>query len=269
MPNEIERRRWNDEQMVANWPRRERFTNAVVAHVVRALAPQPGENILDVGCGGGNLSIGIAGRVKPGGKVVGADISAGMLAMAGGRATDAGAKNIRFEQVDVQVDKIPGGPFDAMTSQFGVMFFEDPVAAFTNIRKSIKRGGRLAFACWQPGAKNDWCTFPVLARFAPPPPPRASAGPPPGPFAFGNPKYTRNILTSAGFIGIERIAKTLVVRVPPDSVLDESVIPSMGVPPEKFAEAKQALDAHFARFEQSEGLTRFELHIQIFKASVG
>ena len=269
MPNEAERRRWNDEQIVAGWPKRERFTDAVTPRVVAALDLQAGERVLDIGSGGGKLGLAIAEKVRPGGKVTGADISAGMVAMATERAREAGAKNIAFVQCDVQADKLPGAPFDAATSQFGVMFFEDPVAAFTNVRKSLKRGGRLAFACWQPGAKNDWCTAPVLMPFAPAPPPRASGAPPPGPFAFGDPKYTRGILTSAGFIDIERVAKTLVVKVPGDSIGDAAIIPSMGVPPENYAAARKALDKHMAKFAADDGLSRFELSIQLFTARVG
>ena len=269
MPNEVERRRWNDEQMVAGWPKRERFTDAVVPHVVAALHPQPGEKVLDIGCGGGKVSLAVAERVRPGGKVVGADISAGMLRLAGGRAAEANIKNVTFSQCDMQIDKAPGGPFDAATSQFGVMFFEDPVAAFTNIRKALKRGGRLAFACWQQGAKNTWCTFPVLAPFAPPPPPRPEGVTPTGPFAFGDPRYTRNILTSAGFTGIVRTPKTLVVRVPAESIGDSSLFPGLGIPPEKRAEALKALEEHLERFAQPDGLSRVELNIQIFQATVG
>ena len=269
MPNEIERRRWNDEGMVAGWPKRERFTDNVVPHVVAALAPQPGEKVLDIGCGGGKLSLAMAEKVRPGGKVTGADISAGMLGLAGGRAAEAKAKNVTFAQCDMQVDKAPGGPFDAATSQFGVMFFEDPVAAFTNIRKSLKRGGRLAFACWQPGSKNDWCTAPVLQPFAPPPPPRAPGVTPTGPFALGDPRYTRNILTSAGFTDIKRTPKTIIVRVPVEAFGDPGIINSLGISPEKRAAAEKALDKHLKRFEQPDGLSRVELNIQIFQANVG
>jgi hypothetical protein len=105
--------------------------------------------------------------------------------------------------------------------------------------------------------------------FAPAPPPRAPGAPPPGPFAFGDPKYTRGILAGAGFIDIERVAKTVVVKVPADSIGDEAVIPSMGIPPEKYAAAKKALDKHMAQFAADGGLSRFELNIQVFTARVG
>jgi ubiquinone/menaquinone biosynthesis C-methylase UbiE len=89
MANETERRRWNDEQTVANWPKRERFTDRVVPHVVAALKPAPGDKVLDIGSGGGKLSLAIAQLVQPGGKVVGADISSGMVRMATERAAEA------------------------------------------------------------------------------------------------------------------------------------------------------------------------------------
>lgn len=179
MANEFEYRRWNDEQMVAGWSKRERFTDRVVPHVVAAL--QPGERVLDVGSGGGKLSIAIGEAVGGRGKVTGADISAGMVAMATERATDANAKNVSFLRADVQSESVPGGPFDAMTSQFGVMFFDEPVAAFSNIRRQLKPGGRIAFACWQPMARNTWFPGPAIAPFVPPPPPPAPGKSPTAP----------------------------------------------------------------------------------------
>ena len=267
MPNDEQRRRWNDEQMVSSWPKRERFTNAVVPYVVAALDPRPGERVLEIGSGGGNLSVAIAQRVRPGGTVLGADISAGMVALAQSRAKAAKVTNASFAVVDVQSDAIPGRKYDAATSQFGVMFFEDPVAAFSNVRAALKPGGRLAFACWQAGAKNDWCTFPVLAKFAPAPSgSRESPRPAPGPFAFGDARYVRRILTSAGFTEIARRARRLVANVPMDSVADEGMISGMGIAPERLDEARAALERHLDRFRTADGGGRFELHFQVFTA---
>src|SRR5688572_22245338 len=107
----MERQRWNDAQMVANWPKRERFTDMVTPHVVAALQPRPGEKVLDIGSGGGKLSIAIGREVSPGGTVVGADISKGMVELATGRASEAKAKNVSFVVADVQGEAVPGGPF--------------------------------------------------------------------------------------------------------------------------------------------------------------
>jgi len=266
MVNEAERKRWSDERFVASWPKRERFTDRVIPHVVASLQLGPGDKVLDIGPGGGKLSLAIAPRVAPRGTVTGADISDGMVRMATARADEAKAKNVTFMVADVQVDKVPGGPFDAATSQFGVMFFEDPVGAFSNIRAQLKRGGRLAFACWQPMAKNRWFPAAAIGPFLPPPQPLPPGKAPTGPFALGDPKYTRGILERAGFAAVNRRAKTIVAWEPAESVADPGFIRGQGVPQERLPEAEAALDRHFAQFPQKDGRFRFELNIQLWTA---
>jgi SAM-dependent methyltransferase len=262
--NEFEYRRWNDEQMVAGWPKRERFTDRVVPHVVAALRPQRGERVLDVGSGGGKLSIAIGQEVGGAGRVTGADISAGMVAMATGRATEADAKNVSFLRADVQSETVPGGPFDAMTSQFGVMFFDEPVAAFSNIRRQLKPGGRIAFACWQPMARNTWFPGPAIAPFVPPPPPPAPGKSPTGPFALGDARATRRMLSAAGFVDIGRAPKSLAVWTPSDSVADDQQLTA--VPDDRKDEARTAMARHFEGFPRRGDECRFDLNIQVFTA---
>ena len=269
MANEIERRRWNDAQMVANWPRRERFTDRISKYVIAAAAPAAGEAVLDVGSGGGKLGLAIAAAVGPRGKVAGADISQGMCDLASSRAADAGAKNASFRVTDVQNDAIKGGPFDLAVSQFGVMFFDEPVIAFTNIRSHLKPGGRLAFACWQPMAKNAWFLGPVVAPFAPPPPPPQPGKSPTGPFALGDPRRTRRLLIDAGFTGVTRTAHQLVAHLPADSVADRAFLAFSGVPEARLDEAEKALNVHLDRFREPGGLCRFTLAFQVFSARNG
>ena len=267
MANEAERRRWNDEQTVANWPKRERFTDRVVPHVVAALKPAPGEKILDIGAGGGKLSLAIGDLVRPGGKVVGADISSGMVRMATERAAAAKARGVTFVAADVQSETVAGGPFDAATSQFGVMFFDEPVAAFGNIRRQLKPGGRIAFACWQPAARNAWYPVPALAPFVPAPPPMPPGKSPTGPFALGDARRTRGILSAAGFVNIARTAKRMVLWTPSDVIADDSQL--LAVPEDRRDDARKAMAEHFDRFRREDGLCRFELNFQIFTAARG
>lgn len=264
--NELERRRWNDQQWATLWPKRERLTDRVTAYLMDAAAPAPGEQVLDVGCGGGRTSVAAARLVGADGAVVGADVSAPLLELATRRAGEAGAANLTFAVVDMQTDSVPGAPFDLAMSQFGVMFFDEPETAFANVRAHLKPGGRLAFACWQEAEKNPWFFAPALAELLPPPPQPGPGKSPTGPFALADPERTAGILTSAGFTDVRRTTQELSVETPPDSVVDDAQLTFMGVPPEQLQEIRSAVDAHMQQFLVGPGTARFPLAFQIFQA---
>lgn len=170
---------------------------------MRALAPQPGEAILDVGCGCGQTTLELARRVGPGGRVLGVDISELMLEVARHRPRPQPDLAVSFQNADAQAADLGDGVFDGVFSRFGVMFFSDPPAAFANIRRAMKPDGRLAFVCWRPLAENPWMSAPLAAArdlLPPQPPPDPTA---PGPFAFANPERVRMILAAAGLARIE------------------------------------------------------------------
>jgi SAM-dependent methyltransferase len=169
---------------------------------IQALAPRPGERVLDIGCGCGQSSLQLASRVTSAGAVVGVDISVPMLAVARARPIPADAATPAFREVDAQTGDLGEGVFDAAFSRFGVMFFSDPVVAFTRIRRSLEPGGRLAFVCWRPLQENPWMSKPMDAAqpFLAPPAPKAPAAP--GPFAFADPDRVRAILSDAGWADI-------------------------------------------------------------------
>ena len=126
-----------------------------------ALKPRPGERILDIGCGSGQTSVELAGAVAPDGAVLGVDISRPLLDTA--RARSPGANDVTFLEADAQTAAFEPGAFDAAFSRFGVMFFADPPAAFANIRRALKPGGRLAFICWRGMVDNPIMTLPMMA----------------------------------------------------------------------------------------------------------
>ena len=168
-----------------------------------ALAPRAGEQILDIGSGSGETSLELAAAVAPGGAVTGVDISQPMLEVARRRAE--GLAGVRFVEADAQTHPFAPAGFDAAFSRFGVMFFADPPAAFGNIRRALKPGGRLAFVCWQAPSQNPVMVLPMMAA-APHLPPAAPPDPDaPGPFAFADPERVRGILTEAGFGDIQII----------------------------------------------------------------
>lgn len=167
----------------------------------RAAAIADGERVLDVGCGNG-LSTRDAGRATPSGSVLGVDLSGPMLEVARRLTVADGLTNVEFLQADAQVHPFEPGSFDLVLSRFGVMFFADRVAAFTNLFRALKPGGRLLFVVWQALPANEQFTtlMGTLAQGLPPAPP-----PPPGapsPFALADPEVGRAALEEAGFVDV-------------------------------------------------------------------
>jgi SAM-dependent methyltransferase len=158
---------------------------------------QPGMAVLDIGCGCGATTIEIAKRVGKSGRVVGVDVSHQMLA----RAKTLLSGFPQAELLEADAGAHPFEPsFDLAISRFGVMFFADPVAAFANIRKAIKPGGRLLFATWRAVQDNEWTRVPLDAALSAGLPAEGPARPEdPGPFCFADPKRVRLVLTAAGF----------------------------------------------------------------------
>jgi SAM-dependent methyltransferase len=166
---------------------------------LRVLAPGSAETILDIGCGCGDSTLALAARVGPGGHVVGVDISRPMLEVARQRRAAPAAGTVEFRQIDVQSDDLGTARFDAAFSRLGIMFFSDPVAAFTNLRCALKPGGRLTFVCWRSLQENPWMLAPLEAAlpFLPPVTPIDPLAP--GPFAFADFQRVRRVLVDAAF----------------------------------------------------------------------
>lgn len=162
-----------------------------------------GEQVLEIGCGTGAFTVPLAEAVGERGQVLGADISDAMLAGATKRIAESGRRNISLIQADAQTYPFEPGRFDLIASRFGVMFFSDPAAAFTNLRRAARPGGRLCFACWGTLADNRHWLIPyevALRHLGPPEPKPARA---PGPMAFADPDYVRGFLGAAGFENIQ------------------------------------------------------------------
>ena len=160
-----------------------------------------GDAVLDVGCGTGRSTRDAARSAAPG-PVLGVDLSSQMLEEARRRAAAEGITNVSFEQADVQVHPFAEASFDVAISSFGAMFFADPVAAFANVRRALRPGGRLALLVWRDLGRNEWITAIrdalALGRTLPEPPANA-----PGPFGLAGEDHVRAVLGAAGFDAVD------------------------------------------------------------------
>jgi SAM-dependent methyltransferase len=152
------------------------------------------DRVLDIGCGAGQTTL-EAARVAVEGSVVGVDVSGEMLEVARRRSAEMGLRNVEFDLGDAQVQAFPAACFDLCISRFGVMFFADPVAAFTNIGRAMRPGARLVVMVWQGRERNEWATA-IQRALAPGTVAPASTD---GPFSLSDPAVATRILTTAGF----------------------------------------------------------------------
>jgi len=158
------------------------------------LAPQPGQTIVDIGCGAGQTVQQLASRVGPLGEVIGVDIAPRVLEVARSRTT--GLSQVRLIQADAATLALPDEMADGVYSRFGVMALDDPVAAFANFRRMTRAGGRLAFVCWRSLEENELDLVPLQAA-------ALDIAIDKTPFKFERRDYVLHVLRSAGFAKIE------------------------------------------------------------------
>ena len=224
---------------------------------------QPGERVLDVGCGHGRSTVEAAERVAPGGRVVGIDISPAMLQPAYLHVAAAAVDNVALVEADAQVHPFDAASFDVVISRFGLMFFEDPEAAFANLARALRSGGRLAFVCPQDPLKSEWVTVALGAAIqATGRPPDLGAPGAPGPFSLGDEDRIVRLLRSAGFTRVEpdavvrpvRLGRTVEDATGYILSLPQSQELFADAPPETVQAAASALRAAFAPYATTQGV---------------
>ena len=197
-------RYWNEgggRRWAANIARVERMLQPLADRVLALAAPERGERVIDVGCGGGLTSKALADAVGASGEVMGLDVSTVILDVARQRYRDV--FQLRFVHGDAGSMPFAHNLYSLVTSRFGVMFFPDSHGAFAHLRTALAPDGRLAFICWRELALNPWMAVPVKAAFEILPRPEPLAPRAPGPFAFAERDYLYDILSTAGFAQIE------------------------------------------------------------------
>ncbi len=260
------------------WVTRADDLDAIQAGVTDLLlaetAAVPGEAVLDIGCGAGATTLAFAETVGPAGRVVGVDISEQLLARAEARAAAAGLGRIGWLLADAQTDSLPGG-FDAAVSRFGVMFFDDPVAAFARIGAALRPGGRIVFAAWGAAEANPWFreTFrAAVERLGPGEPAAPNA---PGPLAFADRARVLGLLGDAGLADCAATMRQVELHLPGGLAAAVDLAGDVG-PAKRLLREKggtdadraaiaAALAAALARYVTADGI-RMPAEVNLFRA---
>jgi SAM-dependent methyltransferase len=206
LPNRDEIAYWNNEAG-SRWALFQEQMDRALAPLgergLKSAAAGPGDAVLDIGCGCGGSSLELAAAIGATGSLVGVDVSRPMLAVADERARKAGLGNVRFILADAATEAFGDIAFGLAFSRFGVMFFDDPLRAFANVRRALRSDGRLVFVCWRNLAANPWFAVPAAAVRPYLPPQPAPDPDAPGPLAFADPMRVRAILEGAGFENVQ------------------------------------------------------------------
>jgi SAM-dependent methyltransferase len=189
--------------------------SGITEAVLRIAAPQPGEHVLDIGCGAGTTTLELAARIGPAGHVLGADISENSVAKLRERIAAGGVRNAEVLLADVGNYAFAPARFDLAFSRPGVMFFGDPPAALSNVRRAMKPSGRLAFAVFRTPAENPFTVGPTVAvrqvfpALTPPGPND------PGMFSWADATRTRQLFHHAGYQDVRLTPLDLDMRFAP------------------------------------------------------
>ena len=170
----------------------------VTAQLIAAARPEPGQMMVDLGCGAGASTFEFARRIAPSGRIRGIDVSEPLVERARQRQQELAADNVSFEIADAQEQDLGSAPYDTGVSRFGLMFFSDTEKAFRNIASAIRPGGRLVFAAWAGRDHNPWFSLPQMAAVDHLGPVEAPDPFAPGPLAFSDADRVLAMLQTAG-----------------------------------------------------------------------
>jgi ubiquinone/menaquinone biosynthesis C-methylase UbiE len=239
-------------------------TTGVVNDALVAKAdPQPGQTILDIACGTGDLGLRVAERVGPEGRVICTDFAPEMVDVARRNGEAQGATNVEYRVMDAERMDLDEDSVDGVVCRFGYMLMADAAAALRETRRVLRPGGRLAFAVWMTPDRNPWAALPAMTLVQrghmPPPEPGA-----PGIFAMGDPERIRDLVTGAGFGEPELEEVTFEFRYADFDALWEAIVRIAGplarainaLPDDEREATREAIRQSVAPFRTEDGSYR-------------
>lgn len=191
--------------------------------------PEPGDRVLDIGCGLGDSTVQLAEVVGSDGRAHGVDVAERMITGARDDARRAGLRNVSFEVVDVQTARF-ADTYDYAFARFGTMFFASPVAALRNVREALCPGGRLNIVVWRRKLDNDWVhrAETLVEQFLERPEEYDDPTCGPGPFSMANADTVTDILKHAGFADVQLKRQDLMIKVGDDLEQAVDLVMSIG-----------------------------------------
>jgi SAM-dependent methyltransferase len=195
----------NWQTIAAGWERRreqiEKTTLPVTEWMVRALDPQPGDTVLELAAGPGDVGFAVAPLLGEEGRLISSDFSSEMLEVARRRAAELGLGNVEHRQIDAEDIPLEDDGVDGVLCRFGLMLMPDPEAVVAEMRRVLRPDGRLVLAVWAIGPRNPWVTVAgrILVELGHAPPPDPDA---PGPFVLGEDGRLRDLLEGGGFTDV-------------------------------------------------------------------
>jgi SAM-dependent methyltransferase len=193
-------------QMAAGWEQRREWLMEVTGRVNDWLAehadPKPGQTVLEIAAGTGDLGLRLAERVGGAGRVISTDFAPEMVEVAKRNGAARGLENVEYRVLDAERMDLPDAGADVVVCRFGYMLMADPAAALKESRRVLRPGGPLCFAVWRGPEHNPWAAIPgmTLVQRGHMPPPEPGG---PGIFALGDRERTLELVRAAGFADVE------------------------------------------------------------------